>query len=345
MKWTEYCCGIIVPGKPEPHDPNPDMNRRHTLQTIAAAAAFPFIAARAQAAWPQRTVRLLVGFPGGSTPDLSARSFAEALARSIGQPVIVENKVGASGNIAAEAVARATDDHTFGVVINGNLTTAKLLNPKLPFDPAADLMPLSLLTTAPLVLLAAKELPAGAAFFDAAKSAGDRWNYGSVGAGSLAHLGMELLKDKVPGLKAVHIPFPGNPQVVTALLGGQIQMALVPPGLALPQVQVGKLKAIGLSGGRSVLVPNVPSLADLGIKGFELEVWTALVAPKGLPKPIAERVARAVADIARQPDTRQHLFNQGWQAVGTSPDGLRQRVQQETAQLRAIIAARGIKGE
>lgn len=321
------------------------MDRRLSLQALAAlCTASPFLT-RAQSPWPQRPVRLVVGFPGGSTPDLSARTYGEALSKVIGQTVIVDNKPGASGNIAAEMVAHATDDHTFGVVINGNLTTAKLLNPRLPYDPAKDLTPLSLLTVAPLVLLALKELPSGAAFFDKAKAEGDRWNYGSVGQGSLAHLGMELLKAKVPGLKAVHVPFTGNPQVVTALLSDQIQLALVPPGLAMPHVQSGKLQAVGLSGGRSVLVPSVPPLAEAGVRDFDLEVWTALVAPSSLPKAIADRVAKAMAEIARQPETRQRLLTQGWQAVGTSPEGLRARVALESAALAAIISTRGIKGE
>jgi tripartite-type tricarboxylate transporter receptor subunit TctC len=319
------------------------VNRRVALQAIAAALASPV--AFSQQAWPARTVRLLVGFPGGSTPDMAARIFAEALAPMLGQPVIVENRPGASGNIAAEAVARATDNHTFGVVINGNLTTAKLLNSKLPFDPARDFTLLSLLTTAPLVLLAQKDAPGGRAFFDAARAAGDRWNYGSVGAGSIAHLGMELLKERVPGLQAVHIPFPGNPQVVAAMLAGHIHMALVPPGLAMPQVQAGKLQAIGLTAGRSILVPNVPPLADAGVKDFTLEVWTALVGSAKLPPAAAARMARAVSEVARQPEARQRLFNQGWQAVGTAPEGLRLRVTDESAQLAKIIASRGIKGE
>lgn len=319
------------------------MNRRLLLQGVAAALASPI--AFAQPAWPERTVRLLVGFPGGSTPDMAARIFAEALAPMLGQPVIVENRPGASGNIAAEAVARATDNHTFGIVINGNLTTAKLLNPKLPFDPARDFAFLSLLTTAPLVLLAQRDVPAGRAFFDAARAAGDRWNYGSVGAGSIAHLGMELLKERVPGLQAVHIPFPGNPQVVAAMLAGHIHMALVPPGLAMPQVQAGKLQAIGLTAGRSILVPNVPPLADAGVNDFNLEVWTALVGPAKLPAPVARRMANAVSDAARQAEVRQRLFNQGWQAIGTAPEGLRLRVADESTQLAKIIASRGIKSE
>ena len=319
------------------------------FSTLLAAMVFAACAqsatAAAPAAWPTRPVRILVGFPGGSTPDMAARTLAEPLSRALGQPVVIENKPGASGNIAADQIAKATDDHTLGVVINGNLTSAKLLYPRLPYDPAKDFAPISLLATAPLVLVAPANEPGGADFFAAARQGGARWNYGSVGNGSVAHLGMELLKSRVPGLTPVHVPFAGNPQVVTAMLGGQIQMALIPPGVAMPQVRAGKLKAIGLAGGRSSLVPEVPPLADAGVKNVNLEVWTALIGPAGLSKAAQARLAQEVPRIIREADTRQKLFNQGWQALGTSPDGLRSRVKDEAAILGAIIQSRGIKLE
>ena len=301
--------------------------------------------AGSEAAWPTKPVRILVGFPGGSTPDMAARTLAEPLSKILGQPVIIENKPGASGNIAADQVAKATDDHTLGVVINGNLTSAKLLNPKLPYDPAKDFTPISLLTTAPLVLVAPVALPSGAAFFVEARNNGDKWNFGSVGNGSVGHLGMELLKSKAGDIKAVHIPYPGNPQVVTALLGGQIQMALVPPGIALPQIRAGKLKAIGLTSGRSPLATDIAPLADSDIRNFNLEVWTALVGPANLSKAAQARLNAEVSKIIREADTRQKLFNQGWQAVGTSPEGLVGRIKSETSIMGGIIAMRGIKIE
>jgi tripartite-type tricarboxylate transporter receptor subunit TctC len=297
------------------------------------------------AAWPTKPLRILVGFPGGSTPDMAARTLAEPLSRALGQPVIIENKPGASGNIAADQVAKATDDHTLGVVINGNLTSAKLLYPKLPYDPAKDFALISLLATAPLVLVAPANEPGGAEFFAAARQGASQWNYGSVGNGSVAHLGMELLKSRVPGLTPVHVPFAGNPQVVAAMLGGQIQMALIPPGVAMPHVRSGKLKAIGLAGGRSSLVPEVPPLTDAGVTNVNLEVWTALIGPAGLSKAAQARLAQEVPRIIRDADTRQKLFNQGWQAVGTSPDGLKSRVKDEAAILGGIIQSRGIKLE
>ncbi|WP_395058098.1 Bug family tripartite tricarboxylate transporter substrate binding protein [Polaromonas sp.] len=318
------------------------------LSTVAAAQNTSKKAAPKEAAsatWPTRTVKLLVGFPGGSTPDMAARTLAEPLSRALGQPVIVENRPGASGNIAADLAAKATDDHTLAVVINGNLTSAKMLYAKLPYDPAKDFTPISLLTTAPLVLVAPMNQPSGSDFFLAARNGGDKWNYGSVGNGSVGHLGMELLKSTAGNLGAVHVPYQGNPQVVTALLGGQIQMALVPPGIALPQIRAGKLKAIGLTSGRSALASEIPSLTDAEVRNFNLEVWTALVGPANLSKAAQTRLAQEVPRIIRDNDTRQKLFNQGWQAVGTAPEGLITRIRSETAIMGGIITMRGIKIE
>ncbi|MCP5256888.1 Bug family tripartite tricarboxylate transporter substrate binding protein [Ottowia sp.] len=322
------------------------MQRRlFTLAATALAAtslAAP-LAARAQA-WPAHPVKLVVGFPGGSTPDMVARAISEPLAQALGQPVIVENKPGASGNIAADYVAKATDGLTLGIVINGNLTSSKMLYSKLPYDPGKDFRYISLLTTAPLILVAPTSEPAGAAFFAEAKQQGDKWNYGSVGAGSVAHLGMELLKSKVPGLKPLHVPYNGNPAVVTGLIGGQVQMALMPPGVAMPQVKGGKLRAIGVTtSGKSALVPELPPLSQEGVKDFNLEVWTALVGPASLPRAVQDRLATVVGQIMKTPEVRQRLFNAGWQAVGTSPEGLKRRVEQETALLGGIIRAQNIK--
>lgn len=296
-------------------------------------------------AWPSKTVRLLVGFPPGSTPDVAARILAEGLSRRLGQSVVVENKPGASGNIAADQVAKATDDHTLGVVINGNLTSARLLNPRLPFDPAKDFSLLSLLTTAPLVLVTPPTQPAGADFFLAARNAGSKWSYGSVGIGSVGHLGVEYLKMRAGNFDAVHVPYNGNPAAITALMQGQIQMALIPPGLALPQVKAGKLKAIGLTAGRSTLAPELPSLREAGVNNFDLEVWTALVGPASLSKAAQDRLAREVPALVRDGEARQKLFNAGWQAQGTAPEALKLRVKSEAAILGGIIAMRGIKAE
>ncbi|MBK7277599.1 MAG: tripartite tricarboxylate transporter substrate binding protein [Rubrivivax sp.] len=320
-------------------------SRRQLLVAAATLAATAWCSsALAQPAWPSKPVKIMVGFPGGSTPDMAARALAEVLAKSLGQPVVVENKPGASGDIAADQVAKAGDDHTLGVVINGNLTSAKLLKANLPYDPAKDFAFVSLLATAPLVLAAQPELPAGADFFAAARASAGKWSYGSVGIGSVGHLGMEYVKSRAGNFDAVHVPYNGNPAVITAILGGQVQMALMPPGIALPQVKAGKMKAIGLTGPRSPLAPDTPSLAELGVQMDALEVWVALVGPASLSASAQDRLAREVP-AAVNGEARERLLTSGWQAVGSSSDGLRQRVARETGILGGIIQSRGIKIE
>jgi tripartite-type tricarboxylate transporter receptor subunit TctC len=317
-----------------------------TVALLSAAAWGWCSNAWAQAAaWPSKPVKIMVGFPGGSTPDIAARALAEALAKTWGQAVVVENKPGASGNVAADGVAKSSDDHTLGVVINGNLTSAKLLNPKLPYDPAKDFSLISLLATAPLVLVTPADQPQGSAFVAAARTAGEKWSYGSVGIGSVGHLGMEVVKAAIGNTQAVHVPYNGNPAVLTAMLGGQIQMALVPPGLALAQVKAGKLHAMGVTGARSTLAPDVPPLADAGVRMAPLEVWTALVGPANLSKAAVERLARDVPAALRDADTRQRLFSGGWDAQGSSADVLAARVRDEARILGDIITSRGIKLE
>ncbi len=314
---------------------------------IAAALGMPLLAplvtpAVAATSWPNRPLRILLGFPGGSTPDMVARALADPLARRLGQAVVVEAHPGAGGNIATDQVAKAVDDHTLGVVINGNLTTARQLYPRLPYDPQTDFTLLSLLATAPLVLAARSDIPDGRAFLAAAAQSGERWSYGSVGTGSMAHLGMELLKSRTPGMNSLHVPYQGNPAVINAILGGQIQLALVPPGLVIPQVKAGRLKAIGLTGPASALAPGVPPLAEIGVKDFQLSVWAALVGPARLSAEAQSRLGALIGPILNEPETRERLFNQGWEAQGSSAATLRERVQEETAQMSILMNEKGI---
>ncbi len=319
--------------------------RRHALATAAALAAATVLpTARAQAAWPNRPLKIVVGFPGGSSPDLTARLLAEPLSQALGQPVVIENRPGAGGNIAAAQVARADDDHTIGLMINGNMTIAKILNPDTTYDPIKDLTPVSLIAVAPLVLsVPATVAESGAAYIAAARAAGDKWNYGTPGVGTVAHLGMELLKSRA-GIAPVHVPYPGNPQVIAAMLGGQVHMSLLPPGLAMPQVRGGKLKAIGVtSAGRSSLVPEVPSLSEAGVRDFQLEIWNAVAAPNSLPKAHVNKLATLLTEIVRREEIRQKIFAQGWQVAGTGPEGLARRIKSDTAAMSEVIRRNNIR--
>ena len=318
-----------------------------TALSTWAAAQNPGKDAAATPSWPSRPIRIIVGFPAGSSPDLTARTLGEPLSRALGQPVIIENKVGAGGNIAADYVARATDDHTIGLMINGNMTIAKLLNPKLNYDPLKDLTPISLIGVSPLVLTAPVGAPGATAreFFAAARSAGDKWSYGTPGVGTVGHIGMEWLKGKT-GINPVHVPYPGYPQVANAMLSGHLQLAMLPPALAMAQIKAGKLRAIGVtSSGRSTLVPELPSMTEAGVQGFSLEIWNAVAAPNSLPKPVVARLSALFSDIARSPEMREKLFQQGWQVQGTSAEGLANRIKVDTALLGGVITLRGIKAE
>ena len=323
-------------------------SRRHWVQAVGTALALglaPAWAASPTASWPTQTVRLVVGFPAGSSPDLTARALAEPLAKALGQNVIVENKVGAGGNIAADFVAKSTDGHTLGLMINGNMTIARILNPKVPYDPLKDLAPISLIGKAPLVLAVPANAPGqtAAEWLSQAQKAGDQLSYASPGVGTVAHLGMELLKTKA-GIAPVHVPYPGNPQIMNAMMGGQIQLALLPPAMALTQVRAGKLRAIGTtSAGRSTLAPDVASLAELGVKNYQLEIWNAVAAPASMPPAVLNKLSATVSEIVRSSDMRSRLFQQGWQVVGSSPEGLRNRIQADTKALGDIIVRQKIQ--
>lgn len=317
---------------------------RRTFMGSALLAAGSTVAAQGTS-WPSKPVRLLVGFPAGSSPDLTARALAEPLAKALGQAVVVENRVGAGGNIAADAVAKATDDHTLGLMINGNMTIARILNPRVPFDPLKDLAPVSLIGTAPLVLAASAQSPGDsvAQWLAEARKSGQQLSYGSPGVGTVAHLGMEVLKSRT-GIAPVHVPYPGNPQIINAMLGGQVQLALLPPGLAMPQVRAGKLRALGTtSTGRSTLVPEVASLKEAGIENYQLEIWNAVAAPASMPTAHIMKLSSLVSEIVRSPEMRQRLFQQGWQVVGSSPEGLKNRIEADTRALGDIIRQQKIE--
>jgi tripartite-type tricarboxylate transporter receptor subunit TctC len=325
-----------------------NFSRSWTRRAVCACLALGMASAWS-ADWPRQTVRLVVGFPAGSSPDLTARALAEPLSKALGQNVIVENKVGAGGNIAADIVAKSTDGHTLGLMINGNMTIARILNPQVPYDPLKDLAPISLIGKAPLVLTVPAHTPGvasgqtAAQWLSQAQKAGNQLSYASPGVGTVAHLGMELLKAKA-GLAAVHVPYPGNPQIITAMIGGQVQLALLPPAMAAAQVRGGKLRVIGTtSTGRSPVAPEVPSLSEIGVKDYQLEIWNAVAAPASMSAAVANRLSAVVSEIVRSPDMRERLFQQGWQVVGSSPEGLRNRIEADTKALGAIVRSQKIE--
>jgi tripartite-type tricarboxylate transporter receptor subunit TctC len=304
-------------------------------------------ATAAAAAWPSKPIRLVVGFPPGSVQDLSARAIAEPLSKALGQPVIVENKSGASGTIAADAVAKSTDLHTFGVMNNSQLTVAKMLNPAVAYDPQRDLAPVALIGTTPMMLVVSASAT-GATPNERLtwlRNLGEKASYGSPGNGTPGHLGMELLKSR-GSFGAVHVPYQGNPQIITAMMGGQLHAALLPPGLAMQQVNAGKLKAIGITADRpSILAPNQLPLRDVGLLGGDVELWTAMAAPASMPYDIREKMTNAMMATLKTEEARTRLFNSGWQVTASNSEGLRLRVKSDVKVLGGIIMMRNIRTE
>jgi tripartite-type tricarboxylate transporter receptor subunit TctC len=318
------------------------IERRLLLTTAVAAFAGLPARARAEPEWPNKPLRFIVGFSAGSTPDLIARTIGDPLSQLVGQPVVVEDKPGASGNIAATMVAEAHDEHTVGVMINVNLTIAHILNPDLAYDPARDLVPICLVGTTPFVLATSPKWAKEKAGLDQLRAAGSKLNYGSVGIGSMAHLGMELLTDQL-GIEPTHVPYPGNPKVLAALAANEIDLAFVPAGIAMQQVKGGTIGALAIaSARRSELAPGMPTLGELGVKGVEIEGWVAIAVPARMAEAHRKKLETLALEVLNTPDVRKKLAQQGWDVAATPSAAFAQRLRTETAMLSRIIKAQNI---
>ena len=323
------------------------MQRRSFLNTTTAVATALVAPAFAQA-WPNRAIKLVVPFPPGSSPDIIGRLLAEPLGQALGQTVIVDNKPGAGGNVGTAAVAKAeADGYTFLFTIQGPLVTAPLLSKGLNYDPVKELAPVTLVATSPNVLVVDPKLGANtlADFVRIAKEKGGQLNYGSVGNGSASHLAMELFKTRA-GLDIVHVPYQGFPQVVNAILAGQVQAGFMVPGIAMGQVRAGKLKALGVTTlVRSGSLPELPSFVEQGYADFEAISWQAVLAPAGTPKTIIERVSRELIHIIKSDDFRGKLLGQFFSAAGTAPEALAGLMKTERERWAKVIKAAGVQPE
>ena len=315
-----------------------------------AALALPLLApalAAAQPAWPDRPVRIIVGFPGGSTPDIAARAVAAHLGTVLGQPVVVDNRAGGGGTIAADAVAKANDGHTLGVTIGGPGSIARILNPNLPYDPLTDLAPISLLARMPLVLSVNPNLPVRsiADLIAHARANPGKLNYGSVGAGSTGHL---ILADFAArhGLDITHVPFRSVPQSVTEVVAGRVEMTAAAAGAVVAQARAGQVRAIAASGAaRMVQLPDVPTFAEQGEGARDVYAWIGLFAPAAMP---AERLARIGAEAQaamRAPDTVRALEAAGFELLGTDAAALRELIREEAALWGPVVRRLNIRPE
>lgn len=324
-------------------------NPRTTLRTalrilsIACACIASGFSAHAQQAWPlERPIHLVVPFPAGSSPDLLARLLATPLSKALNQNIVVENKPGAGGNIGTRLVAKAAPDgYTLLYTINGPLVTAATLYKKtLGYDPFKDLSPITLVATSPNVLVVNAAFPVStlSEFVSHLKANPGRANYGSVGAGSASHLAMELFKHQA-GIDLTHIPYPGFPQVTTAIVGQDIQAAFMVPAIAMTQIKSGKVKALGMTSLTAVgELPGLVPVANQGFPGFEAISWNAILAPGGTPPVVTDRLQKELAKIIQSEDMKAKFAAQYFTAVGSSPQELTQLMQQEKLRWDEVIA-------
>jgi tripartite-type tricarboxylate transporter receptor subunit TctC len=294
--------------------------------------------------YPNKTVRVIVPYPPGSTPDIVGRTLSTKLQEALGQPFVVENRAGAGGNIGADAVAKASPDgHTLLVAVNGPVAVNKYLYKDLPYDSDRDLLPISLLASSPQMLVVTPAVPATGFkdFIAWLKQNPGRLSYGSVGGGSASHLTMELLKNDA-GVFIVHIPYRGFPPAVTDMLSGNIQamFAIIPA--VLPQVRAGKMNAFAVTGlKRSPMAPEVPSVAELGYPQLESLAWIGLLSPAGTPPEVVNRLYAESSKGMRAPDTRDTLGKQGFDVVAGSPAEFSSWIRAEQAKWSRVIRASG----
>ena len=312
-----------------------------TLGLTAGASAQPATEAKD---WPSRAIHLIVPFPAGSSPDLIARVLSEKLASALGQPVIVENRPGAGGNLGTALVARAAPDgYTIGLSIPGPLAVNTVLYKKMEYDPFKDLAPVSLVGASPNVLVVDPGLNVDSVkeFVALAKSQPGKLNYGSVGNGSASHLTMELFKEAA-GIDLVHVPYPGSPQVNAAILSGQIAAGFVVPATAMPLVQAGRLKALATTTSvRSIVLPEYPTLAEAGYPEVVSTAWQGIVAPAKTPRPIIERLSRELVAALRSEDVREKMIRLYFQPIGTAPEGLASLMRSEVERWGKVIRKTG----
>lgn len=296
--------------------------------------------------WPTKQVTVIVPFAAGSTPDVMARLMADVMQKRIGQNVIIENRAGAGGNTGTNAIAKAAPDgHTLGISILGPLVVNPMIMASVPYDAQKDLTPISHIASQPGALVAAPAF--GVDTIDALlaklKSESDKLNYGSIGAGSVSHLAMALIASKV-GAKPVHIPFQGSPPAITALIRGDVQMAVLPLGAVGEMAKEGKLKLLAVTTPkRSAFFPDVPTLAEKGITGVDADAWTGLVGPAGLDPKVLARISAEVRAAMSDANVIDKLKAQYIEAVGTSPEGFAAMLQAERDRWGPVVQANGIK--
>jgi tripartite-type tricarboxylate transporter receptor subunit TctC len=315
------------------------------IATIASTVLLLALVPAAAQEWPSKTVKVVVPFGPGSTPDMVARLVADRLQQKLGQSFVIDNKPGASGNLGTDAVAKAeSDGTTIGVSIGGPLAINTLLFSKLPYDPAKDIAPVTQLITQPSALVVNNSLGVNsvAELVALLKREPGKYNFGSIGNGSLSHLAMEAIALR-SGTKMVHIPYPGSPQAMTAVLRGDVQMACLPAIAVTPQLGSGKVKILAVSTARrSALLPDIPTLKESGID-VEADAWMGLIAPAKTPDIVIAKIHDEVVEAIKTPELRDKLAIQLMEPVGNSPAEFRAVIEREVARWSPVIKAIDLK--
>lgn len=295
--------------------------------------------------WPAKPVRIVVPFGAGSTPDVVARLIADHLQAKLGQPFIIDNKPGASGNIGTDAVAKATPDGaTIGISIGGPLAINTLLFSKLPYDPRTDIAPITQLVTQPSALAVNTGLKINSVSELVAllKREPGRYNFGSIGNGSLSHLAMEAIALK-SGTQIVHVAYPSSPAAMTAIMRGDVQMGCLPAIAVTPHAAAGAVKILAVSTAkRSPYLPAVPTLKEAGID-VEADAWMGMIAPAHTPEAIIAKIRHEVVEALQTGAVRDKLAAQLMEPIGNSPAEFRARIDGEIARWAPVIEAAGIK--
>ena len=314
----------------------------------AAATAFAVLLGTLSAVaqdWPTGTVRIIVPFAAGATPDIVARLFAERLQDTLGQTFVVENKPGASGNTGTDAVAKAAPDGaTIGVSIGGPLAINTLLFSTLPYDPKKDLTLITMLVTQPsaLAVNASLGVTTTAELLDLIKRNPGKYNYGSIGTGSLSQLAVEAIALK-SGARLVHVPFASSPQAMAALMRNDVQMVCLPAISVVPQLSSGTVTLLAVTTAtRSALLPGIPTLKEAGID-VEADAWNGLIAPAGLAAATVERVGRLVGEAMTSRAIREKLTSQLMEPIPGTPAEFRARIDADIARWKPVIEAANIR--
>jgi tripartite-type tricarboxylate transporter receptor subunit TctC len=326
----------------------PSISCRSFFVSFASFAAMLLMALGAAQAqgYPSRPVRLVVPFAAGGSTDIIARTIGQKLNEAWGQPVVVDNRPGGSTVIGTDAVAKAPPDGYTLLITPAPFTIVPSLMAKLPYDPARDFEPVTLINTTPLVVVVHPGVPAKSIkeLVSLAKRKPGALNYGSSGSGGSNHLAGELF-NAMAGVKMVHIPYKGNAPALADLVGGHVDVVFNGLTSAMPLIKSGRLRALAVTSlKRSAALAGMPTLDELGLKGFQAVAWNGLTAPARTPKEIVARLNADVLKVVRSPELSERLKTEGSDPVGNSPEQYAAFLREEIAKWRKVIQYAGIKG-